>query len=85
MELADAGIRVVVAGLDQDYARRPFGPMPRLLAHAELVDKMHAVCVRCGAEAHYSQRIAGGADQVQVGDVESYEARCRRCYEPWAG
>jgi thymidine kinase len=83
MELADAGIRVIVAGLDQDYARRPFGPMPRLLAHAELVDKMHAVCVRCGAEAHYSQRIAGGADQVQVGDAESYEARCRRCYEPW--
>ena len=82
MELADAGIRVIVAGLDQDYARRPFGPMPRLLAHAELVDKMHAVCVRCGAEAHYSQRIAGGADQVQVGDAESYEARCRRCYEP---
>lgn len=83
MELADAGVRVVVAGLDQDYARRPFGPMPRLLAHAELVDKMHAVCVRCGAEAHYSQRIAGGSDQVQVGDGESYEARCRRCYEPW--
>lgn len=83
MELADAGIRVVVAGLDQDYARRPFGPMPRLLALAESVDKMHAVCVRCGAEAHYSQRIAGGADQVQVGDVESYEARCRRCYEPY--
>ena len=85
MELADAGRRVIVAGLDQDYARRPFGPMPHLLAHAELVDKMHAVCVRCGAEAHYSQRIAGGADQVQVGDVEAYEARCRGCYEPWIG
>ena len=85
MELADAGRRVIVAGLDQDYARRPFGPMPLLLAHAELVDKMHAVCVRCGAEAHYSQRIAGGADQVQVGDVEAYEARCRGCYEPWIG
>jgi thymidine kinase len=85
MELADAGVRVIVAGLDQDYARRPFGPMPHLLAHAELVDKMHAVCVRCGGEAHYSQRIAGGAAQVQVGDVESYEARCRRCYEPWVG
>ena len=83
MELADAGVRVVVAGLDQDYARRPFGPMPRLLAHAEVVDKMHAVCVRCGGEAHYSQRIAGGGAQVQVGDFESYEARCRGCYEPW--
>jgi thymidine kinase len=62
MELADAGVRVVVAGLDQDFARRPFGPMPRLLAQAEMVDKMHAVCVRCGEPAHYSQRIAGGSD-----------------------
>ena len=84
-DLADSGVRVVVAGLDQDFARRPFGPMPELLALAELVDKMHAVCMRCGAPAHYSQRIAGGGDQVQVGDVEAYEARCRRCYEPWPG
>jgi thymidine kinase len=83
MELADRGVRVIVAGLDQDFARRPFGPMPRLLAVAETVDKMHAVCVRCGAPAHYSQRIAGGAEQVQVGDAEAYEARCRACFEPW--
>jgi thymidine kinase len=76
---------VIVAGLDQDYLRRPFGPMPRILALAEYVDKMHAVCVGCGAPAHYSQRIAGGSEQVQVGDVESYEARCRRCYSPFAG
>ena len=80
-ELADSGIRVVVAGLDLDYRRRPFGPMPGLLAVAEYVDKMHAVCVSCGDPAHYSQRIAGGDEQVQVGDVESYEARCRRCYQ----
>jgi thymidine kinase len=79
-ELADAGIRVIVAGLDQDFRRHPFGPMPNLLATAEYVDKMHAVCVRCGAPAHYSQRIAGGGEQVQVGDVDSYEARCRRCF-----
>ena len=85
MSLADAGIRVIVAGLDQDFARRPFGPMPRLLAVAELVDKMHAVCVRCGAPAHYSQRIAGGSSQIQVGDADAYEARCRRCYEPYKG
>ncbi len=78
-ELADAGVRVIVAGLDQDFKRRPFGPMPLLLATAEYVDKMHAVCVRCGAPAQYSQRIAGGGEQVQVGDVE-YEARCRVCY-----
>jgi thymidine kinase len=82
-ELADAGVRVIVAGLDQDYLRRPFGPVPLIMAMAEYVDKMHAVCVRCGAAAHYSQRIAGGSEQVQVGDTGSYEARCRRCYEPF--
>ena len=60
MELADAGIRVIAAGLDQDYMRRPFGPMPALLAVAEYVAKMHAVCVRCGGPAHYSQRVSGG-------------------------
>ena len=80
MELADLGVRVIVAGLDQDFKRQPFGPMPAVLAVAEYVDKMHAICVRCGGPAHYSQRIAGGDDQLQVGDVESYEARCRRCY-----
>ncbi len=82
-ELADTGVRVIVAGLDQDYLRRPFGPMPALLAIAEFVDKTHAVCVRCGLAAHYSQRIAGGDDQVLVGDVEAYEARCRECYVPY--
>lgn len=81
MELADRGVRVIVAGLDQDFLRRPFGPMPALLAVAELVDKMHAVCVVCGEPAHYSQRTAGGREQVQVGDLEAYEARCRRCFE----
>lgn len=80
MELADAGVRVIAAGLDQDYRRKPFGPMPALLAVAEYVSKMHAVCVRCGGPAHYSQRIAGGNSQIEVGDV-SYEARCRQCYE----
>lgn len=80
MQLADAGIRVIAAGLDQDYMRRPFGPMPALLAVAEEVSKMHAVCVRCRGAAHYSQRVAGGNAQVEVGD-SSYEARCRACYE----
>ncbi|MGB3561704.1 MAG: thymidine kinase [Thermoanaerobaculia bacterium] len=83
MELADAGIRVIVAGLDQDFNRRPFGPMPQVLAVAEYVDKMHAVCIQCGGPAHYSQRIAGGEEQVQVGDTEDYEARCRHCYRPY--
>ncbi len=80
MQLADAGIRVIAAGLDQDYMRRPFGPMPALLAVAEDVSKMHAVCVRCRGAAHYSQRVSGGNAQVEVGD-SSYEARCRSCYE----
>jgi thymidine kinase len=82
MDMADAGVRVIVAGLDQDYLRRPFGPMPQLLAVAEYVSKMHAVCVRCGSLAHYTQRVSGGNSQIEIGDV-SYEARCRSCYEPY--
>ena len=74
---------MIVAGLDQDYRRQPFGPMPAILGLAEYVDKMHAVCVRCGGAAHYSQRIAGGREQIQVGDTGAYEARCRSCYEPY--
>jgi thymidine kinase len=80
--LADRGVRVVVAGLDQDFRRQPFGPMPAILAIAEYVDKIHAVCVQCGGPASYSFRIAGGGEQVLVGDTEAYEARCRGCYEP---
>jgi thymidine kinase len=82
MQLADAGLRVVGAGLDQDYMRRPFGPMPALLAVAEEVSKMHAICVRCRGAAQYSQRVAGGNTQVEVGD-SAYEARCRSCYEAY--
>lgn len=82
-DMADSGVRVIVAGLDQDFLREPFGPMPRILALAEFVDKVHAVCVCCGRLAQYSQRIAGGGEQVQVGDSEAYEARCRQCYEPY--
>ena len=72
--------RLIAAGLDQDYLRRPFGPMPALLAVAEYVSKMHAVCVRCGGPAHYTQRVAGGNSQIEIGD-NTYEARCRVCYE----
>ena len=75
-------MRVIVAGLDQDYLRRPFGPMPALLALAEYVDKMHAVCVVCGAaRALHASASPAASEQVQVGDSESYEARCRPCYE----
>ena len=79
-ELADLGVRVIVAGLDLDFRRRSFGPIPELMAIAEYVDKMHAVCMRCGAAAQYSLRIAAGEQQVLVGDFESYEPLCRRCY-----
>jgi thymidine kinase len=82
MRLADAGIRVIAAGLDQDFQRRPFGPVPALLSVAEEVSKMHAVCVRCCGAAHYSQRVSGGDAQVEVGD-SSYEARCRACFEDY--
>ena len=83
MDLADRGVRVIIAGLDLDYRRKAFGPMPQVMAIAEYVDKLHAVCIGCGGPAHYSQRIAGGNAQVEVGDVEAYEARCRTCFEPY--
>lgn len=88
--LADRGVRVVVAGLDQDYLGRPFGPMPQLLCLAEVVTKQLSVCMVCGGAASKSQRVhpdaarlqAGGsnAEQVLVGGGDSYEARCRSCY-----
>ncbi len=78
--LARRGIRVIVAGLDMDFRGRPFGPMPGLLAIAEDVTKLAAVCMRCGAEAHFSYRLAGGGATVEVGAGEAYEPRCRQCY-----
>ncbi|NUP09941.1 MAG: thymidine kinase [Polyangiaceae bacterium] len=80
--LADRGIRVIVAGLDQDYLGRPFYPMPELMAVAEQVTKVRAVCTVCGAEASRSQRLISDAGTVLVGGSESYEARCRSCFEP---
>ncbi len=79
-QLADRGIRVICAGLDMDFAGRPFGPMPALLAVAEYVTKVHAVCVRCGDPAAYSYRHSAAAQQVLLGETDSYEARCRACY-----
>ncbi len=81
-ELANRGVRVVVAGLDQDYMGRPFDPIPQLLAVAEEITKCQAVCAKCGDPANHSQRIAGKAERIQVGAAESYEARCRACFEP---
>jgi thymidine kinase len=85
--LADKGVRVVVAGLDQDYLGRPFGPMPRLMCIAEMITKQLSVCMVCGAPASKSQRVSARAalpssstEQVLVGGGDSYEARCRSCY-----
>lgn len=79
-QLANHGVRVIVAGLDMDYLGQPFGPMPALLAVAEYVTKVHAVCVRCGDIATYSFRKAASAEQVLLGETDSYEARCRHCF-----
>ena len=80
--LADEGHRVIVVGLDTDYRAEPFDPMPQLMAVAEHVTKLHAVCVVCGAPANHSQRIVPGEDRVLVGATEAYEPRCRQCFEP---
>ena len=83
-ELADRGVRVIIAGLDQDYTGRPFEPMPQLLAVAEYITKTHAICVRCGQPANYSQRTVNVEGQVVVGASDAYEARCRACFVPHA-
>jgi len=78
--LANRGLRVILAGLDQDYLGRPFHPMPALMAIAEQVTKVHAVCTACGNTASRSQRLLAEAQTVLVGGSESYEARCRACF-----
>ncbi|HLT31754.1 MAG TPA: thymidine kinase [Myxococcaceae bacterium] len=82
--LADQGIRVICAGLDQDFQGRPFDPMPQLLAVAEYVTKVHAICVVCGNPANRSQRLVEVSERVMVGAADAYEARCRRCHVPEA-
>jgi thymidine kinase len=79
-DLANRGVRVIVAGLDQDYLGRPWEPMPQLLAVAEYVDKTLAICIQCGAPASRTQRLDQSADRVVVGGAERYEARCRHCH-----
>ncbi|MBW6458606.1 MAG: thymidine kinase [FCB group bacterium] len=80
-KLADCGKRVIIAGLDMDYRALPFEPMPYLLAIAEDITKTHAICMRCGGTANYTQRITASKERVVVGAGEAYEARCRHCYE----
>jgi thymidine kinase len=80
-ELAKRGVRVIVAGLDMDYLGKPFGQMPNLLAKADFVTKLHAICVQCGHIANYSYRKVGNDQQVLLGATDSYEPRCRSCYD----
>ncbi len=81
-ELANRGKRVIIAGLDQDYLGRPFEPMPQLLSIAEFITKTHAICVKCGNTANYSQRTSDSTERVEVGATDKYEARCRKCFVP---
>jgi thymidine kinase len=78
--LANRGLRVIVAGLDMDYLGQPFGPMPRLMAIAEYVTKVHAICMHCGNPAQFSHRTADNNKLVMLGETESYQPLCRVCY-----
>ena len=80
--LADQGKRVIVAGLDQDYLGKPFEPMPQLLAIAEYITKTLAICMVCGNPANHTQRLVASEDRVLLGTQGTYEARCRRCFDP---
>lgn len=80
-QLAGQGKRVIVAGLDMDFEGQPFGPMPALMAIAEFVTKVHAICMQCGALASYSYRLVNEKSQVMLGEKNEYEARCRACFE----
>src|ERR1051325_419665 len=83
-ELAERGIRVIVAGLDTDYTAKPWEPMPQLLAIAEYITKTHAICMKCGQPANYTQRTFESEERVAVGGAGMYEARCRSCFVPHA-
>jgi len=78
--LANNGIRVIVAGLDMDYQGNPFGPMPQLMAVAEHIVKVHAICVRCGDPAQYSHRLSDSTRLVELGEKDIYEPLCRHCF-----
>lgn len=79
-QLANRGVRVIVAGLDMDYSGKPFGPLPQVLAMAEYITKLHAICMQCGNLASYSYRKENIDDQVVLGEKDLYEPRCRSCY-----
>lgn len=79
-QLASSGVRVIVAGLDMDYLGKPFGPMPDLMAVAEYVTKVHAICVKCGDLAHHSHRLTNSDKLVMLGEKDTYEPICRHCF-----
>lgn len=79
-QLANAGVRVIVAGLDMDYKGVPFGPMPKLLSIAEYVTKVHAICVRCGTLANHTHRLSEDDKLIVLGEIDIYEPLCRGCY-----
>lgn len=79
-QLANQGVRVIVAGLDLDFRGKPFGPMPTLMSVAEEVHKLHAICVQCGRLASRSKRLHASEETVAIGEAESYQARCRSCF-----
>lgn len=79
-QLADQGIRVILAGLDMDFKRQPFGPMSTLCAIADSVDKIHAICIECGSWASYSYRLVSSQEQVMLGEANEYRPLCRTCY-----
>jgi len=81
-ELARRGVRVIIAGLDQDYLGKPFEPMPQLLAIAEYITKTRAICMVCGNPANHTQRLVHSSDRVLLGAQGTYEARCRHCFDP---
>ena len=80
-QLANNGVRVIVAGLDMDYLGKPFGPMPKLLSIADEVTKVHAICVKCGSLAYASHRLVKNDSQVMLGEKEEYEPLCRDCFK----
>lgn len=84
-QLADGGVRVIVAGLDMDYTGKPFGPMPQLMATAEYVSKVHAICLQCGNLAYVSHRTTNNENLVVLGEKEQYEPLCRDCFNKRVG
>ena len=80
--LANRNTRVIVAGLDSDYRGSPFGPMPDIMCESDYLDKLTAICIKCGNPASFTQRITKQLEQVVIGETDIYEARCRNCFEP---